>query len=64
MKIKTKGADEVLDELITEVKVVHSNCAVYLALGNAAMQKRHWHKVYALLDVVAPGNLEIGITFN
>ena len=63
MKIKTKGEDEVLDELIKEVKLVHQHCGLYLALGNKAMQKRHWHKVYALLDVPVPGNLELGITF-
>jgi hypothetical protein len=63
MKIKTKGEDEVLDELIKEVKIVHQNCNLYLSLGNSAMQTRHWRKVYALLDQAVPGNLDIGITF-
>ena len=57
MRIKQKQEDEVLDELIREVKSVHQHNALITALGNKAMQPRHWNKVFALLDVPSAGGM-------
>lgn len=51
MKIKTKDKkDEVLEKLTKAVKEVESNLPLISALGNKSMQKRHWTKVFALLN--------------
>ena len=65
MKTKQKktDTDEVLDELIREVKAVVAHAPLYLALGSKAMQPRHWQKVYALLDVTQTSNLDDSIKF-
>ena len=59
-RLKKDEKDEVLDDLSREVKEVEAQKALILALGQKAMQPRHWTKVYAELNHQAP-NLEQGI---
>lgn len=63
MKMSKEDRDEVLDKLIEEVKEVDHNKGLIQALGSKAMQPRHWHKVYGVLNTTTP-NLDVGITLN
>lgn len=64
MKLAKGDVDEVLEELIREVKVVDDHKNLIQALGSKAMMPRHWAKVYAALETSPPGNLDVGITLN
>ena len=50
MKMNKGDRDEVLDELIREVKDVEQHKNLIMALCSKAMQPRHWGKVFACLD--------------
>ena len=52
MKVKLGSAtkDEVLDTALAEIKDVSRHNALILALGQKAMQDKHWSKVWALVD--------------
>ena len=49
-RLKKDEKDEVLEDLTREVKEVEAQKHLILALGQRAMQPRHWTKVYAALD--------------
>ena len=63
-KMRKDEKDEVLDELTREVKEIQAHSNIILALGSKAMQKRHWAKVFNVLEVPNPGNLDLGVTLN
>lgn len=50
MIISKKGEDEVLDELQKEVQYVVGHLKLIVALGQKAMEKRHWKKVFDLTE--------------
>ena len=65
MKIKARDQiDEVLDAFSLEVKSVVANAPLITALGNKAMQTRHWKKVFALTEGNFTGSLDLGITLH
>jgi dynein heavy chain len=61
MKMAKEDVDEVLDELIAEVKSVDEHKVLISALGSRAMMERHWKKVYDKLDAQMPPNLDLSI---
>jgi hypothetical protein len=61
MKMAKEDVDEVLDELIAEVKAVDEHKVLISALGSRAMMERHWKKVYDKLDAQMPPNLDLSI---
>jgi hypothetical protein len=63
LKMKFKDGDEVLEAARGEVGSVQKFSALIAALGNRAMQDKHWGKVWALVDGLPTGTLH-NLTFN
>lgn len=66
MITKKSGEDEVLDELNKEVSYVVGHLKLIVALGQKAMEKRHWKKVFDLTEGMSSisTNLEQTCTFD
>jgi len=50
LKLGSNGKDEVLDTAQAEIKDVSRHNALITALGQKAMQDKHWAKVWALVE--------------
>jgi hypothetical protein len=59
-KMKKDEKDEVLDELTREVKETNNHASLITALGSKAMQKRHWNKVFGVLEYPT-SNMDTGV---
>lgn len=66
MILSKRGEDEVLDELNKEVSSVVGHLKLIVALGQRAMEKRHWKKVFDLTEGMSSmgGSLEQTCTFD
>lgn len=66
MTLTKKGEDEVLDELSKEVTGVFGHLKLIVALGQKAMEKRHWKKIFDLTEGMSSmsNNLEQTCTFD
>jgi hypothetical protein len=66
MIVSKKGEDEVLDELQKDVQYVVGHLKLIFALGQKAMEKRHWKKVFDLTEGMSSisNNLEQTCTFD
>jgi hypothetical protein len=49
--------DQVLETLRTEVKEVVQYSNIILALGNKALEEKHWEKIFNLIDQPKPSSL-------
>lgn len=57
LKMKFKDADEVLEAVQGEVGQVQKHTSLIAALGNKAMQDKHWGKVWNLVEGLPSGTL-------
>ena len=54
MRMKKEDKDEVREKFTDEVNEVIEHNLLFLSLGNEAMKKRHWLKVFTLLSKQDP----------
>ena len=62
IKLAKDEQDEVLEAFTEEVNRVNEHVPLIVALGNKAMRKKHWDKVYGKLGVPFP-ELDSGLCF-